>query len=115
MSRRIEIRCTDPQRRDALEESARLTLAFLSVSARPGGRKLWRDQQLRLVLSVEALHQGCYLPEAAQDLLEAIQAYGVSVTRLPSETEPPTEWVEWWQELPETEPSDEAVLELNIT
>lgn len=115
MNRLIEIRCTAPQRRDALEESARLALAFLSVSARPGGRKLWQDQQLRMVLSVEALDQGCYLPEAAQELLEAVQAYGVAIARLPSESPPPDEWSDWWYDLEEAGSGGDSALELNIT
>lgn len=114
MSRVFEVRCTDPNRRDALEEAARLTLAFVAVSARPGGTRLWKDGQLRLVLSVKALHNGCYLAEAAQDLLEALQSYGVPVTKLEQEQDPPKEWEQWWKALPPAtdSPQAETVIEL---
>lgn len=114
MAASIDIRCTEPSRRDALEESARLALSFVSVASRPGFSLDWRRQALRLTLGVQALHDGCYLPDAAQQLLEAVQSFGVTIEREREETEPvPQEWTEWWSALPlESEKSFDLVLEI---
>ncbi len=101
----MEIRCLDPQRRDALEESARLTLAFVSACSRPGRRGDWRNERLRLTLSSTALQDGCYLPESAQRLLEAVSAFGVEICRQEREGDdaPTPEWAEWWSGLASTD------------
>lgn len=101
MTKSIEVRCLAPQRRDALEESARLVLAFVSVCSRPDRRSDWQ-KKLRLTLSAGALHDGCYLAESAQSLLEAVTAFGVQVCRQKAgdELDPPEEWSQWWGELP---------------
>lgn len=102
MTKSIEVRCLTPQRRDALEESARLVLAFISVCSRPDRHSDWQ-KNLRLTLSALALHDGCYLPESAQSLLEAVAAFGVQVCRQKKagdDSEPPEEWSQWWGELP---------------
>lgn len=115
MQRTVEIRCLDPQRRDALEESARLALSFVAVASKPGYTLNWRDQGLRLALSTSALHDGCYLPETAQQLLEAVQAFGVAVVRWEREGDDPApeEWLEWWGRLaPREEKSYQMILEI---
>lgn len=111
----MNIRCVDPLRRDALEEAARLTLSFVSVASKPGYSLSWREGALRLTLSTAALHDGCYLPETAQPLLEAVQAFGVKVVRLAREGDlaAPEEWSAWWSLLPqEDEGSFELVLDI---
>lgn len=115
MTRIIEIRCIDPQRRDALEEAARLTLAFLSVSSQPGGQRMWKDQSLRLTLSVKALQNGCYLAKAAKSLLEALQRFGVPICKQESSSKPPSEWSAWWQGLETASPDGEPDLVLDIS
>lgn len=115
MSASVEIRCTEPRRRDALEESARLALSFVSVASKPGFTLNWREGALRLTLASPALHDGCYLPETAQQLLEAVQSFGVSIVRLEREgdDEAPEEWTEWWSALPLAEQGDfSTVLEI---
>lgn len=104
----IEVRCTDPYRRDALEEAARLTLSFVAVGSRPDFNFAWRNGGLRLVLSTHALEDGCYLPEAAQQLLEAVQAFGVPVVRLArgGDKPCPEEWLPWWSKLPQESEGD---------
>jgi hypothetical protein len=111
----VEIRCLDPLRRDALEESARLALSFVAVASRPGFSLNWRDEGLRLTLSTAALHDGCYLPETALQLLEAVQAFGVKVVRLERDGDElvPEEWSQWWSSLPlGTEKSYQMVLDI---
>jgi hypothetical protein len=111
----VEIRCADPQRRDALEESARLALSFVAVGSKPGFALNWRDEGLRVSLTTSALHDGCYLPETAQQLLEAVQAFGISVVRWEREGDDPApeEWAEWWGRLAErVEKPYEMVLEI---
>lgn len=115
MARSIEIRCVDPMRRDALEESARLALSFVAVASKPGFSLDWRTGDLRLILSAAALHDGCYLPETAQQLLEAVQAFGVKVVRLERDSDEaaPEEWTAWWSALPAwTERAFDLILEI---
>ena len=102
MASSVNIRCLDPLRRDALEESARLALSFVSVASRPGFRLDWKEGALRLTLSTAALLDGCYLPETAQQLLEAVQAFGVQVVRIERDGDEPApeEWTSWWSALP---------------
>lgn len=111
MKRTVEIRCLDPQRRDALEESARLALAFVSVCSRPNRRLQWREDKLRLTLTAAALSDGCYLPESAQRLMDAVSAYGIEVRRQvrAGEGAPPPEWAELWESW---ELADEKAFEL---
>ena len=113
MKRTVEIRCLDPQRRDALEESARLALAFVSVCSRPDRRLEWRRDKLRLTLTASALSDGCYLPESAQQLFEAVLAFGVPVVRRSEagDEAPPAEWVDWWEVLPE---ADDRTYEMTL-
>lgn len=107
----MEIRCLDPQRRDALEESARLVLAFVSACSRPGRRLQRPNEDLRLTLSSAALQDGCYLPESAQRLLEAVSAFGVEIRRREREgdEDPTQEWLEWWSGL---SPADDKTFDL---
>ena len=102
MASSVHIRCLDPLRRDALEESARLALSFVSVASRPGFHLNWKEGALRLTVSTTALLDGCYLPETAQQLLEAVQAFGVQVVRVEREGDEPApeEWTNWWSALP---------------
>lgn len=115
MASSVNIRCVNPLRRDALEESARLALSFVSVASRPGFQLKWKEGELRLTLSTAALHDGCYLPETAQQLLEAVQAFGVHVVRLERDGDEPApeEWTRWWSALPvETERPYDLKLEI---
>ena len=115
MASSVHIRCLDPQRRDALEESARLALSLVAVASRPGFSMKWREDALRLTLSTAALHDGCYLPETAQPLLEAVQAFGVKIVKIDREGDepPPEEWTQWWAALPLAEEwSFEIVLDI---
>lgn len=101
MRKKLLIRCSEPQRRDALEESARLALAFVVVGTSPGFADLKTERDLEIHLSAHSLQQGCYLPETAQDLLEAVQAFGVPIKKIAAEGESvPQEWAPWWDELP---------------
>ena len=115
MIKSVEVRCLEPLRRDALEEAARLVLSFVAVSSRPGRVPLWRDQSLRLTLSPAALHDGCYLADAAQQVLDAVQAFGIQVVRADSHSDeaPPEEWSQWWASL-ETAAEREFDLVLEI-
>lgn len=111
----VDIRCVAPLRRDALEEAARLALSFVAVASKPGFSLDWRAQALRLTLSEAALRDGCYLPDSAQQLLEAVQAFGVVIEREPASASEPVapEWTDWWSALPlSTEKSFDLVLEL---
>lgn len=104
MSKRILISCLEPQRRDALEETARLALTFITVSTSPGYTKFKPTNSLEIHLSALALKTGCHLPDIAQDLLEAVQAFGVKVKRLSVfEESVSEEWREWWKSLPKVE------------
>ncbi len=111
MKRTVEIRCLDPQRRDALEESARLALAFVSVCSRPDRRLEWRQDKLRLTLTASALSDGCYLPESAQRLMDAATAYGIEIRRKErdGDGDPPAEWASLWETWA---PSDDKTFEL---
>ena len=102
MAKTVEVRCLDPLRRDALEESARLALSFVAVASRPGYSLKWREGGLQVTLTTAALQDGCYLPEAAQQLLDAAQSFGVIVVGLVrTDDEPaPDEWAGWWSALP---------------
>lgn len=102
MAKTVEVRCFDPLRRDALEESARLALSFVAVASRPGYTLKWREGGLQVTLTTAALQDGCYLAETAQQLLEAAQSFGVKVVRLErTGDEPaPEEWAGWWSALP---------------
>lgn len=111
----VEIRCTEPRRRDALEESARLALSFVAAASKPGVSLNWREGALRLTLATAALHDGCYLPETAQQLLEAVQSFGIAIVRLERDDDEaaPEEWTDWWSALPlGDEGSFETVLEI---
>ena len=115
MSRTVEIRCSDPLRRDALEESARLALAFVSASSKPGRSLEWRKTGLQVSLTSTALHDGCYLPESAQQLFEALLAFGVPIVRRERAVDlaPPAEWADWWNALPKADDTAfEMVLEI---
>lgn len=97
----VLVRCVDPQRRDALVESARLVLSFVSVGSGPDFNHFDCRTGLRLVLSPLALSQGCHLAESAQELLEAVQAFGVDVQRVETPAaEISEDWLEWWNALP---------------
>lgn len=97
----IVISCLDPHRRDALEEAARLALSFMTVSTKPERLDFQPREQLQVHLSALALRNGCHLPDAAQELLEAVQAYGIPVKRLSVKNEAVgEEWLDWWKALP---------------
>lgn len=112
----IDVSCLAPLRRDALEESARLVLSLVSVSSKPGFEFGWREGGLRLILTTNALEDGCYLPETAQQLLEAVQAFGIAVVRLEREGDKacPEEWKPWWDTLPAAQNKDDVQLRLEI-
>ncbi|HIB67666.1 MAG TPA: hypothetical protein EYO33_21840 [Phycisphaerales bacterium] len=96
----VVVRCIDPVRRDALAETARLALAFISVGSGPDFQHFDSRKGLRVELSARALENGCHLAESAQELLEAVQAFGVPIYRLESESDVSEAWADWWQTLP---------------
>lgn len=102
----VLVKCVKPVRRDALAESARLVLSFISVGSGPDFNHFDSRNGLCLELSAEALSRGCHLAESAQELLEAIQAFGVSVVRVKSESPVSEDWKQWWEALPEKEERD---------
>jgi hypothetical protein len=116
MASSVEIRCFDPLRRDALEEAARLALSFVAVASRPQFTLNWRQGALQLTLTSTALRDGCYLPETAQQLLEAAQSFGVKVMRKerPGDETPSEEWASWWSALPLCPESTDFELVLEI-
>lgn len=96
----IVIRCVAPERRDALEEAARLALSFISVGMGPEFPSFQCNKHLELHLSSLALVEGCHLPDTAQELLEALQAFGVSVRKVKAKNDSATEeWKQWWKTL----------------
>ena len=98
---RFLIACLNPERRDALEETARLALNFITVAAGPGYSELKASRDVKVHLSPVALRQGCHLPDMAQELLEAVQAHGVEILKVSEPTaDIAPEWCEWWEELP---------------
>ena len=109
----VVVRCTDPVRRDALAETARLALAFISLGSGPDFQHFDSRNGLRVELSAKALENGCHLAESAQELLEAVQAFGVPIYRMGAELKPSEVWAEWWQKLPPAE-SRESDIELEI-
>ena len=111
---RVLIRCLDPERRDALEETARLALNFVTVTTGPGYSDFKVSRDVKVHLSEFALRHGCHLPDTAQELLEAVQAHGVKIFRVSStDDEPTSEWAHWWEDLPEaTDLESDIVLEI---
>lgn len=111
---RVLLKCVDPSRRDALEETARLALSFVTVTCGPGFPDFKASRDLAIHLTEVALRKGCHLPDVAQELLEAVQAHGVSILR---GSEPggeiTPEWKDWWKTLPEA-PEEEYSLVLEI-
>lgn len=98
--RTVVVRCVAPERRDALEETARLALSFISVGMGPEFPDFDCKSSLEVHLSSTALVEGCHLPDTAQDLLEAVQAFGVPVRKLKSKNDSTTdEWKNWWSTL----------------
>ncbi|MCA9781446.1 MAG: hypothetical protein KC800_32235 [Candidatus Eremiobacteraeota bacterium] len=111
---RVAIKCLTPVCRDALEDAARLALTFVTVTTTPGYSDFKASRDLELHLSARALKDGCHLPDLAQELMEAVQAYGIPVFRTEAEGEVSPEWSDWWNRLPEVEGSDEFELSLEI-
>lgn len=108
---RVLLKCVDPYRRDALEETARLALNFVTVTHGPGYPNFKACRDLTVHISWTALEQGCHLPDVAQELLEAVQAHGVKVQRvLDPEAEISPEWRDWWGGLPEAEEDEDALV-----
>lgn len=100
--KRVLLRCLEPDCRDALEETARLALTYITVTTTPGYSEFQAGRDLQVHLSAQALSDGCHLPEMAHDLLEALQAHGVVVARVADfEAELSEEWQDWWSELNE--------------
>lgn len=115
MVTKVEVRCTDPLRRDALEEAARLILSFRSVTSRPIFYPRWKEGTLRLTVSSAALSDGCYLAEAAQSVLEAVQGHGIEVVKTAEskQGDVPSEWTQWWSALESESPKEfDLVLEI---
>lgn len=108
MSKTILIRCTAPRRRDALEETARLALNFVDLAFGPEFPELKASEHIQIHLTALALVKGCHLPETAQDLLEAVQVFGVPIKRIvePEEETLEEEWSEWWRNLETTGPTE---------
>ncbi|MFA5508262.1 MAG: hypothetical protein WC314_06630 [Vulcanimicrobiota bacterium] len=112
--KRVVLKCLEPNCRDALESTARLALTFVTVTTGPGFSDFRAERDLQVHLSALALKDGCHLPDLAQELLEAVQAYGIVVQRAADEEVPP-EWADWWKELApieEAEGEDPLVLEI---
>lgn len=113
-SKSINICCLSPKRRDALEESGRLALSFISKFCSPDFFDPNFKELITITLDTPALKDGCYLADSAQVMLEAVQAYGVKIgRRLPQnlsgqgdvatlnlKVDIPDEWREWWLKLP---------------
>ena len=113
-SKTVNIRCLAPKRRDALEESGRLALSFISKFCTPEFFEPNIPDRLSVTLATPALKDGCYLADSAQVMLEAVQAYGVKIGRkLPQslsgqgdvatlnlKEDLPDEWRAWWLKLP---------------
>lgn len=104
MTKRVMIRCTEPKRKDALEETARLALAYVTLGSGPKKKQFDFRNNLVVQLSASALRDGCHLSETAQVLLEALGHYGVRVERV-GDDEVAENWNDWWTGL--NEPSDE--------
>jgi len=108
----VVVRCVSPQRRDALEEAARLALSFITLSTGPDFRDFNSRRDLEVHLSAEALLEGCHLPDTAQELLEAVQAYGVALRKVSTTgTDVGEEWEAWWESL---EPVSDRVFDLEL-
>lgn len=115
MRRSVAVRCVAPLRRDALEEVARLVLSFVTVSTRPDSPEFKFHTDLELHLSATALVDGCHLPDTAQDLLDAVEAFGVSIRKVDSRSRAAgVEWQEWWDGLEPVDPDREFDIELEI-
>lgn len=111
---KVVVKCLKPVSRDALEDTARLALTFVTVTTGPGYSNFRASQNLEVHLSSAALKNGCHLPDLSQELMEAVQAYGIRILRIKGETEVSSEWAEWWNELPEVEENEEDELSLEI-
>ena len=111
---RVVVKCLEPVCRDALEDTARLALTFVTVTTGPGYSDFKASRDLEVHLSPAALKEGCHLPDLAQELMEAVQAYGVRVFRIKSEIEVSSEWADWWSSLPEVEEGDEDKVSVEI-
>jgi hypothetical protein len=96
----VLVRCVAPERRDALEETARLALSFITLASGPDFPEFQSRRDLEVHLSVESLVEGCHLPDTAQELLEAVQAFGVSIKKVVSASvDVGEEWQAWWKTL----------------
>jgi hypothetical protein len=111
---RVLVCCLEPERRDALEETARLALNFVTVTTGPGYSDFKASRDIKVHLSAVALRRGCHLPDMAQELLEAVQAHGIEILRAAQpEGEITPEWAQWWEELPQVDEEEfELVLEI---
>lgn len=115
MKRTVAVRCVAPERRDALEEVARLALSFITISMGPEAPDFDCRGGLEIQLSSNALIEGCHLPDTAQELLEAVQAFGVKIKKTcPNTRMAAAEWQEWWDGLETVDPDREFELELEI-
>ncbi len=112
MKRAIEIRCTQPLRRDALGEAARLGASFIAVSTRPGRSSLLIEasEKLRIVVSCAALEDGCHVVVPTLAGLKALQSYGVPVVKDTEDGKPPDDWKKWWSTLEVAEPWPESLV-----
>ena len=111
---RVVVKCLEPVCRDALEDTARLALTFVTVTTSPGYSDFKASRDLEVHLSPAALKDGCHLPDLAQELMEAVQAYGVRVCRVKSGADISSEWADWWSRLPQVEENDEEILSVEI-
>ena len=115
MSRTVAVRCVAPERRDALEEVARLALTFVTLSLGPEAPDFHCVGGLEVHISPSALIEGCHLPDTAQELLEAVQAFGVKIKKTCADTKVAApEWQDWWSKLEVLDPNQEYDLELEI-
>ncbi len=115
MKRSVAVRCVAPLRRDALEEVARLVLSFITVSTRPDSPGFRFSEDLELHLSAAALVDGCHLPDTAQDLLDAVEAFGIPIRKVDNRSRVAgQEWQEWWDGLDMVDPNREFDIELEI-
>ena len=93
---------------------ARLALAFVTLGSGPDFPRFRAGEAVELHLTAEALLWGCHLPETAQDLLEAVQAHGVSVVKIATSSDSlGEEWQPFWQDLDELVSSNfDIILEI---
>ena len=111
---KVVVKCLEPVSRDALEDTARLALTFVTVTTGPGYSDFKASRDLEVHLSSKALKDGCHLPDLAQELMEAVQAYGIRIYRIVAGTEVSSEWADWWSRLPEAAEKDGDGLSLEI-